>query len=263
MPNRHNDALFVLIKTLTKAEKRHFQLYAGKNKPNGEILFVQLFNAMDKQKIYNEDQLFKKVPGIKKQQLSNLKAHLYKHLLTSLRLLYKQKDPVIELREQFDYARVLYDKGLYNQSLRILARIKLQAQQQQEIMLCQEIIEFEKLIESRHITRSLENRAQALSTESRHISQQISNISYLSNLSLQMYGLYLKLGHARNEKDSLMLKSFFGHNLPDIPLEQMSFYEKIYLYQAYSWYYYTLQDFLMYYRYAQKWVNLFDEYPAV
>jgi hypothetical protein len=214
-------------------------------------------------KSYDEEALFRKAPAIKKQQLSNLKAHLYGHLLTSLRLLYKQKDPVIELREQFDYARVLYDKGLYNQSLRILAKIKPQAQQQQEIMLCHEIIEFEKLIESRHITRSLENRAEALSTESRHISRQLANISYLSNLSLQMYGLYLKLGHARNEKDSVMLKSFFGRNLPDIPPEQMSFYEKIYLYQAYSWYYYTMQDFVMFYRYAQKWVNLFEEYPAV
>jgi len=263
MPNRHNDALFVLIKTLTKAEKRHFQLYAGKNKPNGEILFVQLFNAMDKQKIYNEDQLFKKVPGIKKQQLSNLKAHLYKHLLTSLRLLYKQKDPIIELREQMDYARVLYDKGIYNQSLKILARIKVQAKERQEIMLCHETIEFEKLIESRHITRSLENRAELLSAESRQISQQLFNISYLSTFSLRMYGLYLKLGHARDEKDAAMLKNFFEHNLPVAPSRQMSFYEKIYLYQAYCWYYYTLQDFVMYYRYCQKWVDLFAEYPAL
>ncbi|HEY6083040.1 MAG TPA: hypothetical protein VIU45_06250, partial [Chitinophagaceae bacterium] len=262
MPNRHNDALFVLIKTLTKAEKRHFQLYAGKNKPNGEILFVQLFNALDKQKIYNEDQLFKKVPGIKKQQLSNIKAHLYKHLLTSLRLLYKQRDPIIELREQMDYARVLYDKGIYSQSLKILSKIKTQAKERQEIILCHEIIEFEKLIESRHITRSLENRAETLSAESYQISRQLFNISSLSAFALQMYGLYLKLGHARNEKDAAMLKDFFDRHLPVTGNENMGFYENIYLYQAYSWYYYTRQDFVMYYRYCQKWVDLFDTFPS-
>ncbi len=43
----------------------------------------------------------------------------------------------------------------------------------------------------------------------------------------------------------------------------MSFYERIYLYQAYCWYYYILQDFVMYYRYTQKWVDLFTEYPGL
>jgi tetratricopeptide (TPR) repeat protein len=37
------------------------------------------------------------------------------------------------------------------------------------------------------------------------------------------------------------------------------FYEKLYLYQSYCWYAYIRQDFLMYYRYGQKWINLFDE----
>ena len=172
MPNQAND-LFVLIKTLSKAEKRHFQLYLNKNKSKEDVLFVQLFNALDKMKVNDDEQILKKVPGIKRQQLSNLRSHLYKQLLTSLRLLYKQKDAVIDLREQLDYARVLYDKGLYNQSLKILTKIKSQAQEKQELMLCHEIIEFEKLIESRHITRSLENRAEELSEESRHISKQL------------------------------------------------------------------------------------------
>lgn len=262
MPNQAND-LFVLIKTLTKAEKRHFQLYLNKNKSKEDVLFVQLFNALDKMKVNDDEQILKKVPGIKRQQLSNLRSHLYKQLLTSLRLLYKQKDAVIDLREQLDYARVLYDKGLYNQSLKILTKIKSQAQEKQELMLCHEIIEFEKLIESRHITRSLENRAEELSEESRHISEQLSSVSNLSNFSLQMYGLYLKMGHVRNEKDYQALHQFFVQHLPASLPKKMSFYEKTYLYQAYSWYYYALQDFVMYYRYTQKWVNLFNESPAM
>jgi hypothetical protein len=124
-------------------------------------------------------------------------------------------------------------------------------------------VEFEKLIESRHITRSLENRAEELSEESRVIEQQLTSISRLSTLSLQLYGLYLKLGHARNEKDAEMVKRFFEDNAPPLAKNHMSFYEKIYLYQAYCWYYYILQDFVMYYRYTQKWVNLFKEYPSL
>jgi tetratricopeptide (TPR) repeat protein len=45
--------------------------------------------------------------------------------------------------------------------------------------------------------------------------------------------------------------------------ELTNFYEKLYLFQCYSWYAYIRQDFLMYYRYAQKWVNLFEEQPMM
>lgn len=263
MPNSQNDALFILIKTLTKAEKRNFQLAFNKNNTKEDVLFIQLFNTLDKMKDYDEEQILKRIPDIKKQQLSNVKAHLYKHLLTSLRLLFKQKDPLIDLREQLDYARVLYSKGLYNQSLKILAKAKTMAEEQEEVMLIYEIIEFEKLIESRHITRSLENRADVLSEESRRIELQLSSTSKLSTLSLRLYGLYLKLGHARDEKDAAMVQSFFEDNKPHLQTQQMSFYERIYLYQAYSWYYYILQDFVMYYRYTQKWVDLFSEYPSL
>lgn len=263
MSNNQHDALFILIKTLTKAEKRNFQLAFNKNNSKEDVLFIQLFNTLDKLKEYDEEQILKKIPAIKKQQLSNVKAHLYKQLLTTLRLLYKQKDPLIDLREQLDYARVLYSKGLYNQSLKLLSKAKSMAIEQEEVMLSYEIIEFEKLIESRHITRSLENRADELSEESRVIEQKLSNISKLSTLSLRMYGLYLKLGHARDERDANMVKLFFEKELPANCLQDMSFYEKIHLYQAYSWYYYILQDFVMFYRYTRKWVDLFTLYPSL
>lgn len=263
MSNTQNDALFILIKTLTKAEKRNFQLAFNRDNTKEDVLFIQLFNTLDKMKEYDEEQVLKRIPDIKKQQLSNVKAHLYKHLLTTLRLLYKTKDTLIELREQLDYARVLYNKGLYNQSLRILAKAKVSAREQEEVMLHFEMVEFEKLIETRHITRSLDNRAEELSEESGTVNAQLNNVSRLSTLALRMYGLYLKLGHARDEKDSLMLKNFFETNLPVLTQRNLSFYERIYLYQAYGWYYYILQDFVMYYRYTQKWVDLFTEYPAL
>ena len=41
------------------------------------------------------------------------------------------------------------------------------------------------------------------------------------------------------------------------------FYEKLYLYQSYCWYAFIRQDFLMYYRYSQKWIDLFAENPVM
>lgn len=258
MPNTHGDALFVLVKSLSKAEKRQFRLHSERR---GEALFVQLFDALEALPAYSEAAVLKKVPAIKKRQLSNLKAHLYRHILDTLRALDRQKDIRIMLREQVDYAQVLYNKGLYQQSLRWLAKAKALAGEHQEIELQMQVLEFEKLIEARHITRSIENRAEQLSGESRQCIVQLTRLSHLSNLALNMYGMYLKLGHVRNEKEAIMLRSFFEHNLPATDLGAMSFYEKVNLYQAYSWQAYILQDFLQFYRYTQKWVDLFDAYP--
>ena len=36
---------------------------------------------------------------------------------------------------------------------------------------------------------------------------------------------------------------------------------KVYLHQAYCWYYYIQLDFTKYYRHAEKWVRLFEEHP--
>ncbi|MGH2642835.1 MAG: hypothetical protein ACRDE2_02710 [Chitinophagaceae bacterium] len=258
MPNSVKDPLFSLIKSFSKAEKRQFKLQSGRKE---DALFVRLFEVIDKSKAYNEKDIFENISDLKKNQLSNLKAHLYYHLLDTLRTLDRQKDIRIALRDQVDYAQVLYNKGLYQQSLRMLAKAKLQASEHQEIELKMQILEFEKLIEARHITRSIENRAEQLSNESRLCIRQLNSLSKLSNLALNLYGMYLKLGHVRNEKEAVMLKSFFENNLPEMNIRNMTFYEKVNLFQAYSWYSYILQDFLMFYRYTQKWVDLFHEYP--
>ena len=77
MTNAHKDALFVLVKSLSKSEKRQFKLYVGRLGVNTDAKFLALFNLLDKLKTYNERVILES--GIvKKTQLSNLKAHLYK-----------------------------------------------------------------------------------------------------------------------------------------------------------------------------------------
>ncbi|MFN7118059.1 MAG: hypothetical protein ACK4TA_14760, partial [Saprospiraceae bacterium] len=162
MPKQKTDDLIQLIKSLTRAEKRHFRLFVGRNQASEELLFLQLFDFLDKYKEYDEELILKKLPAIKKSQLSNLKAHLYKQLLISLRLLNKTHVEDIQIREMIDYAKVLYDKGLYRPSLDMLDKTKSRALRGKYYALALEIIEFEKHIESQYITRSIEGRADEL-----------------------------------------------------------------------------------------------------
>jgi hypothetical protein len=261
MPNRSTDTVFQLIKSLEKSEKRNFKLYVTRNSSSEELKIVQLFDALDKMDQYDEVVLLKKNPEIKKQQLSNLKAHLYKQILTSLRLINDESNIDIVLHEQMDHARILYNKGLYLQSLRVLDKMKEQARSRNQLTYLQQALFFEKNIEALYITRSMQDRADQLSLEATEVNESLTLVSQLSNLSLQLYSWYIKHGHARNEKEETDIQSFFKDQLGEKANTAKTFYEKLYLYQCYCWAAFIRQDFLNYYRYTQKWVNLFEEEP--
>ncbi len=263
MPNRSTDALFQLIKSLEKSEKRNFKLFLKRHSGSEELKIVQLFDALDKMKEYDEVQLLQKNKSLKKQQLSNTKALLYRQLLASLRLIRDEANIDIQLHEQMDYARILFNKGLYLQCLKVLDRMKEMARVNQQLTYLQQVLFFEKKIEALYITRSMRDRAQRLAEESEKVHEQLTLVNTLSSLSLLLYSWYIQHGHARDEKDVKSLSVFFDAQMPPNAAQATGFYERMYLYQSYAWYAFIRQDFLSYYRYTQKWVSLFDEFPSL
>ena len=252
MTREQKDNLFVLA----KSEKRQFKLYVGRLGVNEDSKFLMLFNILDKLSVYDEATILKK--GIvKKQQLSNLKAHLYKQILISLRLNPSHQNIRIQIREQLDFATILYHKGLYKQSLKILDKAKNLAITHEEKNVAYEIVELEKVIESQYITRSLSNRADALSIQAKELSLQNVLASKLSNLSLQLYGLFLKTGYVKNDEEHQIVSKYFNDRLPKYDIKKLGFREKLWLYKSYLWYSFLTVDFVSSYKYASKWVDLF------
>jgi hypothetical protein len=253
------DNLFLLIKSLTKSEKRQFKLYVGRLDVNTDSKFLNLFNLLDKSNVYDEAAIIKS--GIvKKQQLANVKAHLYKQILISLKLNPSHQNVRSQIREQLDFASILYHKGLYKQSLKILDKAKDIAIQNEEKNLAYEIVELEKVIESQYITRSISNRADELSIQAKELSRANVITSKLSNLSLQLYSIFLKTGYAKNEEQTQIITNYFNKRLPKYNIKDLGFREKLWLYKAHLWYSFLMQDFINCYKYANKWVNLFYDH---
>ncbi len=262
MAIEQKDALFTLVKSLSKSEKRQFKLYVGRLGGNSDANFMSLFNLLDKVSAFDDDLILKKT-NIKKQQISNTKAHLYKQILVSLRFNPVHHNVRTNIREQFDFAAILYNKGLYKQSLKILDKAKELALTNGEDNLAYEIVEFEKVIESQYITRSMSNRADELAEQAKALSLKNVRTSKLSNLSLQLYSLLLKQGYAKDDKDIKLINTYFEKRLPKFHISELGFKEKLFLYKAYLWHSLIMQDFASSYKYAQKWVDLFDENPEM
>lgn len=263
MSNRFSDILFQLVQSLEKSEKRHFKLYIKRSSAKQNLKIIQLFDALDKLQEYDEKLLLKKMPGISKTQLSNLKNHLYKQLLASLRLLKTTDNIDLQLSEHLDNARILYNKGLKIHSLRILERAKELARSNQKFNTLVQLLSLEKKIETLHITRSTTDKTKQMTDEALEISGHIDRVTRLSNLALLLYRWFVLYGHARNDQDEKEINTFFKNYLPADVQKVNGFYEKLYLYQSFCWYAFIRQDFLMYYRYSQKWIDLFEEQPVM
>lgn len=257
-----HDPLYSLVQSLNKAEKRNFRLYAKRLQSKQDLLFVRLFDVLDKAKTY-DDHLIKDKLKLTGSKLSNLKRHLYAQILKSLRLLHIEKDREIQIREQIDHAKILYEKGLYLQSLKLLDRVRLIASHAHQELLVMEIIEIQKYIEERHITRSrkVKGKMEELLKAAQQQDELLSNMVRLSNLKIQVHGFYITTGHARNEHDHQRVAKDFLPILQEFEAKKLGFMEKVFLHQSYMWYYYILLDFEKCYLHAHKWVAIFDKHP--
>ncbi len=251
MDNAVKDQLRRLIRSMDKSEKRNFKLYATRLESNADSKFVQLFDLIDNQEEPDDAALLQLVADGQAGKLSNLKRHLYQQLLISLRLLYFHKELDIEIRQQIDFARILYGKGHYLDALRLLEKTRLIAHENNFHLLLLEVLEFQKMIEARHVTlsRQMQGRMDQLVTDSKNQSFINLYTSLQSNLNIQIQGYYILHGHARSPEQSAQFNEFWRVEeeylcaIPDLSGEGNHFFERIHAAQARMWRYYILLDF--------------------
>ena len=105
---------------------------------------MRLFDLMDQQLVYSEEEILRKEPGFKRTQMSNLKAHLYKRILQSLRMYDNSSVRDIRIRELIDHAQILYNRSHYDQCVKMLQKAKKMAHRHHNLELLLEIYKWEK-----------------------------------------------------------------------------------------------------------------------
>lgn len=242
MPDAKKNQLWRLINSLDRAEKRNFKIYATRAIGTGNSKFIRLYGLLEKQTVPDDVAILKKM-NLRPGQLSNLKRHLYGELLTSLRMIHIPREIDIELRQQVDFVRILYGKGHYLDALRLLERAKAKAATHHRDLLQLEIIEFEKLIEARHVTLSRQagNKMDRLVRTSKELNRAFVDTSEALNLNIKIHGRYIETGHSRSPEEeranealwqSIQQRSYY----PDG--KGRTFYQEINRTQAEMWNHY-------------------------
>jgi len=119
----NNNSLFILIKTLTKSEKRYFKMLSNNQKGNKQ--YLEIFDAIDKQKDYNETQLKDIFKSYKlSKQFNVYKQYLYQLILKSLLSFNSKTNEKIKVNQLLLQIEILFNRGLIDDAYSFLKKIK-------------------------------------------------------------------------------------------------------------------------------------------
>ncbi|MFN6944989.1 MAG: hypothetical protein ACK4ND_08560 [Cytophagaceae bacterium] len=263
---RHNSThLYDLISSLSKNEKRYFKMQAAVSGNPEDKKMMRLFDEINRSpEKYNEKLIVQKVTGLKIQQVSNMKAYLYTKILQSIRQYNAPRILDIQIREQIDYAQLLFERRLYLQGLNCLRKARKLASIHDNPELQLEIIKLEKSVLMNTIDQDTETKVDQLIFSVKHLLKKINNIALFSNLSIKLNSFYTRTGYIKDEEDFIQVKRFFEENLT-VPQgnEELSETELMHLYRLYIGYYFFIQDFKNGFSYAEKLVALFQQSPEL
>ena len=262
MSTKSSDHLFQLIHALSKSEKRYFRLFSSCLNSASDKKFLHLFDLIEKQKVYDERVLLQRSKHIKPLQLHNLKANLRNQILRSLKLFSMRNSTDMQLRDLNTYSQILFNKGLYEQSVRMIDKAKKIAAAHDRSVLLLDAIEQERNLLPHTISARNTERINKVIQETRTVTKSIDNINRFSNLNARLNSYYVRIGFIRNRNDHRSVKKFFFGSLPSYKEKELSFAERLYLYSAFTSYYFFVQDFRNGKKFARKYVGLFEKEPG-
>lgn len=257
MPKYHSEGLFLLIQSLSKSEKRAFKIFAERTASKEEKKIIKIFNRICKQTSYNEKEILKKEKSLMREQMPNLKAHLFSQIMKCLSVM-SYKDPDMEVISLMNHSRILYNKCLYNEALKTIEKAKRTALKNDTMVLLLEILELEKLIIKQTTQEGNEALIESIIHQTDKTAESIKNINTFSNLAIKLNALYQRTGFIRNSIDYRKVKNYFYSSLPPYKEDKLSFHEKLYLYYSFTGFFYFIHDFKNGYVYAKKLVSLFE-----
>ena len=118
--------LFVLIKSLTKSEKRYFRLsILKKSNEQDQQNYLKLFDTIERQSHYDETEIISKFENQKFiKHISSEKNYLYHYILKTLHRYHSKSNNEVLMNDSLHYAEILFQKGLFSQSKKIINKSK-------------------------------------------------------------------------------------------------------------------------------------------
>lgn len=264
MSNKASDHLFVLIKSLSKPEKRYFKLFSSRHISAAKNSYQSLFDAIDKQDEYDEEALLKK---FKNKALTNrfsvTKNRLYNSIMRSLDAYHSNSSVDAELRRLLHSAEILYKKSLYEQSNKMLKSAKRLAYHHEKNTILIEVLNWEKmLLEKDNYEDVSADDIDKILKEDQRIAKLIAVYNEFWNVKSHLFNVLFRKGKARSEAELTKFKTLIDHTLLNRDDSELFSQTRYLYYHIYSAFYFGTGDYQRCYEYLKKNIALIEKnYP--
>ena len=258
-----SEDLYKLIKSLSPSEKRFFKIYTSRHVIGQQNNYVQLFDAISSQKLYDEKAIKEKFDGETfMNRFAAVKNYLHQMILKSMRNFHSGTTIDIELKEMLIDIDFLYQKGLYKQSQKLHAKTEKLAIETDKKTRLLEILEWKAKIQQASNKNSDEKHFH------KNVFQEESTILKSIYLSLEIksdvlgiFNTIRKQGFARS-KSELEVISKVLEKYNKLKYQNINFYDKYYINYLNTVYHTSSGNFKNSLQFTQRNIDLLESIPA-
>ncbi|MBI2272127.1 MAG: hypothetical protein HYU69_17440 [Bacteroidetes bacterium] len=265
-----NESLFLLIRSLSKSEKRYFKLFAAKSGLREARQSVLLFDAIEKQvskrnkkiKQYDESVVYNKLVNTPlAKQFSAAKLYLYNMILKSLHLFHE--DVAEDVKERLHYIKILYNRNLHDQCFEVISKAKRIAKKYDFNELLLQLLDWEKLtIHNVQMQNgSLVEKTEKIIREEDLIIEKMARVRAYKNISFQFLSIPYKSDAFRRQETKALFEKLNRTGFVSGKSEGENFNEAFYRYKAYDFYYSRNEEHLNSYRFTKRIIQLMESNP--
>lgn len=261
MSNKASNTLHELIRSLSSAEKRYFKLFSNRHNSSNEKQYVQLFDEIDSQAVYNESEILEAFKGSSfTRHFSIAKNRLYHQILKSLDAFYSQDTSEAEINQYIHYSEILFQKALYNQCAKILSTAsKLAVKYEKWPALLQIIKRQKRLLELQNYEGSKNLSSKLLVDQETEILEKLSVEMELWKAKSKLFQQLFTKGQVRDRKNASKLLPLLK-NVEKIGNTEKDSFEAAFLRNhTKSAYYFALGDYKLTYESLKANIDLMDK----
>jgi len=250
------DKTFTLLKSLNKSEKRFFKIYSSRHVIGKTNNYVKLFDAMDKQKIYDEHQIktrFANEKFVKRMPVA--KAYLRDLILKSMSA-YQQNSITAQLYDYLKQIQFLFSKKLYGQAEQLLDKTKKLAHNNDHLELMPEIMRWQKkLMDLNKYDISKDDLDNFCEEETKWIDN-LELINKFWKLQSELYIQHNNLDIVKNER---AFEGVFNERFMQLPTHKLPFKAKLLKNKIYATYFFHIRDYQSSFNYVNEMIHLLKE----
>lgn len=257
---KRSASLSELIHSMKQSEKRYFKIYSSLHVKGDANNYVALFNAIDKQKTYNEKELLKKhkhEPFSKNFRFA--KHYLYRLLLKSMRIYHADSTVESEVQNTIRDINFLNKNGLYAQSSKLLTKAKKTATEFEKHFTMLELLRIEQKITQR-LTKpqNVQNTLNDIYNKQMQQMENLSNVISYQWLLDKLFAFTRLVGQTADKKSKEKYTQILEHPLLKDEKYATTDTSKVLFHQIFAAYYFYTKDYYKSNDHSRKIISIIE-----